>query len=189
MLAMEEPFTSTAQDEGDRKLFVQFFAQAVQNEDKSVVEGRPIFDEQDCVRIITPGSRDVMVTLATPDYQRRFPRQWAQYKQSQEQTLEGTPLDQVPFLSVAQIAELKAVQCHTLEQLAGLSDTALNRMMGLSRLRDRAQVYLAASKDAAPLVQMQAELEARDGKIALLESQIAELQKLLTPKTADKVKS
>lgn len=162
-------------DEGDKRLLVQFFTEAVKDEGRSAEEGRPIFKEVVMVRIITPGSRDVMVTRASDRYKQRFPRQWERFQKMQDQTVDGTPLDQVPFLTVGQIAELKAINCFTLEQLAGMSDQLAQKMMGMHGLRQKATAFLQAAKDSAPLTQMQAELEKRDNEIALLKAQLDQL--------------
>lgn len=161
--------------EDDKRLGVQFYYEAVQNKFKSDQEGRPIFDNVAMVRIFTPGSRDVMVTKANENYQRRFERQWERFLKNQTESQEGTPLEQVPFLTVGQIAELKAVNCFTLEQLAGMSDTLAGKMMGMSGLRQRAKALLQAAADEAPLTRMQQELEKRDNQIEVLQRQVAEL--------------
>jgi hypothetical protein len=163
------------QSEDDKRLYVQFFMEAVKNETKSAAEGRPIFDEKPLIRIFTPGSRDVMVTRATPQYQARFAAQWAKFQQSQEQAVDGTPLEQVPFLTVGQVAELKAINCITLEQLAGMADSLAQKFMGSHQLRQRAKDFLEVAKSAAPMTQLRAELEERDNKISVLERQVAEL--------------
>lgn len=165
--------------EEDKRLGVQFYYEAVQNNFKSAAEGRPIFDEIPMVRIFTPGSRDVMVTRANETYQRRFERQWEKFKKQQAQVTEGTPLEQVTFLTVGQVAELKAVNCFTLEQLAGMSDTAANKMMGMNGLRDKAKMFLQAAADMAPLTKMKSELEKRDNEIEVLQRQVKELGEAL----------
>src|SRR5262245_10732606 len=92
--------SESIQSEADKKLFVQFFMIAKKNEGKSALEGRPIFDEVPMVKIITPGSKDVMVNKANETYQARFPLQWERFKKRLEQSQEGTPLEEVPFLTV-----------------------------------------------------------------------------------------
>jgi hypothetical protein len=161
--------------EEDKRLLVQFYNEAVKNATKSAAEGRPVFDEIPHVKIITPGSRDVMVTRATVNYQQRFPRQWDQFVRMQTQSLEGTPLEQVPFLTVGQIAELKALNVLTLEQLANLSDSVVHKFMGAQKMKQQAQNYLDAAKSAAPMTQLMAELEKRDAQIAALQQQVEAL--------------
>ncbi len=164
------------ESEEDKRLLVQFYTEAIKNESKSAEAGRPIFDEIPMIRIITPGSRDVMVNVVNDKYKERFPRHWERFLKQQEQSVDGTPLEQVPFLTVGQIAELKAVNCLTLEHLATMSDQLASKMMGMNSVRQKAQAYLAAAKDAAPITKLQAEIERRDNEIDTLKKQLAALQ-------------
>lgn len=163
----------------DKRLLVHFYKEAIKNEFKSAQEGRPIFDEITMVKIITPGSRDVMVNVASERYQERFPRQWERFLKGQEQVVDGTPIAQVPFLTVGQVAELRAVNCHTLEHLASMSDQQASKMMGMHSVRQKAKDYLEAAKSAAPLTRLQAALEERDNKIAVLQETVNKLSAAL----------
>jgi hypothetical protein len=161
--------------EDDKRLFVQFYMEPVKNAVKSAAEGRPIFDDVPMVKIITPGSRDVMVTRANAQYQQRFPKQWEAFQRNIAQTVDGTPLEQVPFLTVSQVAELKALNVLSLEQLAGLSDAVVHKFMGAQKMKQQAQTYLDAAKSAAPMTQLMAELEKRDAQLAALQQQVEQL--------------
>jgi hypothetical protein len=169
--------------EGDKRLGVQFFYDAVQNEFKSNEEGRPIFDQVAFIRIFTPGSRDVFVSRASEVYQRRFERQWDRFQRANTEAVDGTPLEQATWVTVAQIAELKSVNCYTIENLADMSDVLIGKMMGALGLRERARKFLAAAKEAAPLLKLTSELEKRDAEINLLKQQ---MQDILAAQSADK---
>ena len=171
-------FQDNQQAEADKRLLVHFFKDAIQNNFKTKEAGRPIFDEFDFVKVMAPGSRDTVVTRVADgsDYARRFPTQWAQYKARQEQSLTGTPLSQVPWLTVGQIAEFNAVNCRTVEQLVGMPDNLSQKFMGHFQIKQRAQVYLDAAKSAAPALKLQAELEKRDMEIAELRGMIEAMQ-------------
>lgn len=158
-------FEDNQQSEADKRLFVVFYTGTVHNEPKSIEAGRPVFDEIDLVKIITPGSKDSFVGDATPDYQARFPQQWARYKAGKDQNTSGTPLNQLGWLGPGQIAEFNAVGCHTVEQLVGMSDALSSKFMGHHQIKQRAEAYLAAAKENAPLVKLQAELHKRDEQI------------------------
>ena len=103
---------------------------------------------------------------------------WAydQWLKTKQQPTEGTPIDRVPFLKPSQIKELQAVNIMSLENLAGLSDVQAQRagFEGM-KLRDTARAYLAAAKDTALVVKMQAELATRDLEIEALKKQMAEI--------------
>lgn len=165
------------QYEQDSKLYVQFFVTAVQNNFKTEQQKRPIFDEIKMVRIFTPGSRDIMVGKATPHYQERFPKQWAAFMQGQDQPLGGTPIEEVPFLSVGQVAELRAINVRTLEQLAYMPDNLAQAIMGNFALRQKAIDLIAANKEHAPAKALEEELAKRDKELAEMREQLAILAK------------
>lgn len=165
-------FEDNQQSDADKRLLVLFYREPIKNEQKSIDAGRPIFDEIDLVKIITPGSRDTFVGDASEEYQRRFPSQWARYKAGREQGSSGTPLNQLPFLSMGQVAEFNAVGCTTVEHLVGMSDNLSQKFMGHFALKQRAQEYLDAAKGAAPTLKLQAELAKRDEQIAELKATV-----------------
>lgn len=162
--------------DGDSRLFVVFFNGAVLNDTKTLEAGRPIHDDVEMVKIIIPGQRDSVVAYATPDYQQRFPKQWAQFKNNKEQIGSGTPLSELTWMTAAQVADLKAMNVHTVEQLAGISDAQAHSFMGFHALKQRAETYLEAARGNAPLVKMQAALEDRDEQIAALQAQIDQIK-------------
>jgi len=165
-------FDEAQQSDADKKLLVLFYRSPIKNETKSVEAGRPIFDEIDLVKIITPGSRDSFVGDATEDYQQRFPQQWARYKAGKDQNASGTPLNMLPWMGMGQIEEFKSVGCHTVEQLVGMADSLSQKFLGHHQIKQRAQLYLDAAKDAAPALKLQAALEQRDETIATLKAQM-----------------
>lgn len=169
-------FEDNQQSEADKKLLVIFYKDVVKNESKSTEAGRPIFDEIDLIKIITPGSRDSFVGDANEHYQQRFPVQWARYKAGRSQEMSGTPLNQLPWLGVGQIAEFNAVGCHTVEQLVGMSDAISQKFMGHHAIKQRAAAYLEASKAEAPLLKVQEELRKRDEEIAELREMVNAMQ-------------
>jgi len=169
-------FEDNQQSEADKKLLVIFYKDVVKNELKSTEAGRPIFDEIDLIKIITPGSRDSFVGDASPHYQERFPQQWARYKAGRSQEMSGTPLNQLPWLGVGQIAEFNGVGCHTVEQLVGMPDSVSQKFMGHHAIKQRAQAYLEAAKAEAPLLKMQEELKKRDDEISELREMVNAMQ-------------
>lgn len=182
-------FEQNEQSDADKKLVAIFFKGTIKNETKSVNEGRPIFDGVDLIRIIAPGTRDTFVGDATPDYQMRFPHQWARYKANQSQDVGGTPLTQVPWLTPEQIAEFHAMHVKTVEHLAGMPDAVAQKFMGFHQIRERAQRYLDAAKEAAPGLKLQAELQKRDELIAQMQETIAALSAKVDAAPAGKAKA
>jgi hypothetical protein len=179
-------FEDNQQSEADKKLLVIFYKDVVKNELKSIDAGRPIFDEIDLVKIITPGSRDSFVGDATEQYQQRFPMQWSRYKAGKSQELSGTPLNQLPWLGMAQIAEFNSVGCHTVEQLVGMSDSISQKFMGHHAIKQRAAAYLEAARMEAPLLKMEAELKKRDEEIGELRDMVNAMQAARKQEQAEK---
>lgn len=169
-------FEQNQQSESDKKLFVVFYRDVVQNHHKTLEAGRPIFDDVDMIRIHTPGSRDTLVSVADYNYQQRFSRQWDQYQKGIEQTTSGTPLGSVSWLTGSQVAELLAVNIKSVEQLAGMPDNIANKFMNHHELKRQAQNFLDAAKGAAPMLKMQEELRSRDEEIELLKKSMAALE-------------
>jgi hypothetical protein len=148
----------------DHKLHVTFYTRAVPNNFKSIEAGRKVFDEVDYIRIHTPGSQlnviDAPITAGT--YRQRFADKYEKWKKGQADLVSGTPLDAFPLLlgKVALIAELRSMNIHTVEQLAGIPDSAVQKIMGGNELRSKAQTYLdKTSGTDAVLAKMQKENE------------------------------
>lgn len=176
MLALDTS-QSVNRYEKDSKLLVQFHTKAVLNPVKSTEAGRPIYDGKDYIKIYTPGSQLSVIDAPVTDgnYLQRFGKRYEEWKQSRQNIQSGTPLEMWPQMlsNVTLIAELKASHVHTVEQLADLPDSAVQKLMGGIELRRRAGEYLATAKAGAADAekeQMKAELEA-------LKAQMAELMK------------
>jgi len=167
----------------DHKLYVTFYIRPVMNAFKSSEEGRPIYEEQEYIRIIVPGDSKTTVDCPVDDtFRMRFEKQYAKFKKGIEQAVEGTPLEMWPQMSVGLCAELKAMNVTTVEQLAGLDDGKAQRIMGSHDLRRKAQMFLDAAKGEAENNKIVKELEKRDDEIALLKAQMQQLLESQKPK-------
>lgn len=151
----------------DAKLYVQFFKGAVQDKAKSLEEGRPVFTDIEMVKIMVPGDKgNVIERQVREQDKQRFPRQYAAFKNQEQEYIEGTPLEKWNYLSEAQVLELRHFNVRTVEQLAEMSDGNAQNFVGINKLRQAAQQYVDAAKEGAPVAQLQAELEKRDSRIA-----------------------
>src|SRR4030095_14232801 len=117
-----EVYEDGQQFKDDDKLIVRFEMRAIKHKYETIQQGRPIYIDMPYSTVITPGSRDNLVTEATEHYQRRFAKQWAMFQLREKQQESGTPLDEIPWLTKSQIAELKAVNIFTVEHLVNMSD-------------------------------------------------------------------
>lgn len=163
----------------DSRLTVQFYTRAEKNNFRSEQEGRPIFDDVDCVKIFVPGDKNNIIdTFVRDDHKQRFPLQWAHFqnKRSGDQRLVGkTPLSEWPRLTPGQAEELRALNFLAVEDIANASDSQLQRIgmiAGTSpyKFREFAQRFLQLAEQDADAVKA-------DKRIAEMETKHeAELQ-------------
>lgn len=162
----------------DSRTIALFYNRSVHNSTKSRQAGTPIHDDVDFVRIHQPGERlsiiDRPVQMADKV---RFPRQWADYTAKREQIPEGTPIDLLFPAHPNVGANLRGVGVYTIEQCANLSGHAMDVIgMGAQEYVNRAQEYLDAAGKGVGLHKLHQELEDRDSKIRVLESQVGSLK-------------
>lgn len=160
----------------DNKLFVQFYKRNLRNEAASLEAKRAIFETHTFILIKIPGDKHNDVNrIANEHDQQRFPVQFAKFQKGLEQIV-GTPLDAVPFLTMAQIEEYKYLNVRTVEQLAGLSDGICQKIMGAVTHKQKAQEWLDAFKDADKMrAEFAAKTEAQQTEIEELKKQMAQL--------------
>ena len=170
------------QGAGDENLFVQFRMDFLPDEPETVKAGRPMFKDVEFIRIIVPGDRNNMVDRpASREDKARFSKQYTFFKEGKEQLGGGTPISEWPLVSRAMAENLKYLGFHTVEQLAEANDNILSShvgVLGLSQLKQRAQMYIMAAKDStAPIEKLSAEIASKDTEIRMLKEGMEELQK------------
>lgn len=145
----------------DASLIVEFVMEPVFMEAKSTGAGRKIYEDRPYIHIRFPGdkTREIFRPIQEDDKD-RFHRQWAAFERQNVQSHTGTPIEQYPPLSKAQVLELKAINVHTVEQLANIPDSAGHTVgMGFRELRSTAQKWLENANGGAAVTSMQAEIE------------------------------
>lgn len=165
---------------GDHTLDITFYKRAVRNESKSLEAGRPIFEEQDFIKIVKPG--DTTYQINTPMHEGLMKRpvlkdKYELWLSKNINTVVGTPLTEWSALGPSQIAEFTSLGVKTVEQLADMPDNLAQKFMGSQQIRAQAKAFLAASKDNSHAEKLATELEKRDSEIAELQKQMAELIK------------
>lgn len=127
----------------------EFYMRAVQHSAKTREAGRPIFEQKPYVRILIPGQRNSLVDRPVrAEDQTRWPDAWRRFEERQEQVVDGMPIEHWPFLTVAQVAELRALNIRTVEQIAALSDAGLDNIgVGARELQKRARQFLQPPTD------------------------------------------
>lgn len=165
----------------DAGLYVEFYMESLHDVEASEKEGRPIYRDTEFIKIIPVGDKNTVVCRpvelkeggqAPPDNV-RWPQQYAAFKNQQKQVIEGTTLLEWGVLTKSQALMMKAVNVHTVEQLAEVSDSNLNNLgMGGRDFRDRAKLYIANAKDGSGITQLKAENDRMQGEIEALKNQI-----------------
>lgn len=170
----------------------RFYVQAIQNKAKSEAEGRPIFESKTFVELKHPGDRswsfveeidgegmslarrEIAGEAVGENYALRFPKEYAAFKRGEERAQIGTPLDEWSPLSRTRVAELKAMNIFTVEELSSVPDNMLQKMgMGSRAEREKAIRFIEASKSSAgtdamasEIAQLRAMVEQLQGKTA-----------------------
>lgn len=170
-------------------LHVEFYTEAVQNLRATREEGRPIFEDTEFVRMKiagdpkntfvapanSPGGKDPETGLEFT-YAERFPEHYRYFKDNLGVRVDGLPIDEMPWLTASKRAELKALNIHTVEALAGLDGALLQRIgLGARELKNQAVAWLDKAAGSADQGKFAAELAARDEQIAQLQRDIAAL--------------
>lgn len=162
----------------DAGLFVQFYLEAIKDEEATIKQGRPIFNDREYIKIIPVGDKNTVVCEpVSEDHKMRWPSQYAAFKNQQHQPQEGTPIDQWPPLTKSQVMMFKAANVHTVEQLSNVSDTNLaNLGMGARELREKAITYLKSAEGSAPALALQQQLNEAMKQIEALKNQLSGFQ-------------
>lgn len=162
---------------GDKGMLAMFYKRPKHNPAKSTESGRPIYDDVTYVRIQPPGERlNIVDRPAIANDAKRFPVQWAQFQQNQEQIPDGTPIDLLYPEHPSIGSMLRASGVHTVEQCAELSGTAIDEIgMGAQRYSNDAQKYIEASNKGVKASQLRHELDERDSKIRTLTKTVEDL--------------
>lgn len=158
----------------------RFHMEAVEDPIASESAGRPIFRSEERVQFIQPGNPNSPVQLVTNAERERWPEQYAAFRRGEEATVDGTPLEQWPFLKKNHVLELKAMGIFTVEQAAGLPDQACQKIgMGGTAIRENAKAYLNDADAMKIVSQSIADKEAADAKVANLERQLDEMRAIV----------
>jgi hypothetical protein len=147
---------------GDESLLVRFYTHPRKNLTKSEEENRPIFEDTTYIEIMQPGNKDSIIQRpATARDKQRFAQHFQRFEaRVSDDQVEGTLLSEWPQVTRAQVEELRFLNIRTVEQLAVVSDSNAQNIMGIQMLKSKAQKYLEhADKEAT--AERFAELEAK----------------------------
>ena len=167
--------------QNDASLIVPFFKSvAVPDVSASKEAGRPIFRDEEYCEIRIAGDRNYAPTFPahsvwrTEDgeeitYAMRFKAEYERFAEGKEQIADGTPLSELPFLTEAKRAGLRASKVYTAEALASLDGKKLATLGADAReMKNMATAYLERATGAAGVTAMAAELEAMRAELAAM---------------------
>jgi hypothetical protein len=161
----------------DKLLVVKFYPDAKENKHASLQAGRPVFDDIEMCEVIIPGDRSrTLIVPALAEWKRfgttrvtyaeRFKDHYARYKANEGPVVEGTPLSEAPFLSMAQRASYKALDIYTVEQLAALSGQGIKNLgTGGLAVVQQAKAYLQTASGTADTTAMMIKIEELEEKL------------------------
>lgn len=171
--------------QNNEALVVPFFkTMAVEDPIASKDQGRPIFNDVEVVEIRIAGDRNYAPVFpahsmwqrvdGTPmTYADRWPDAYARFKAGQEQVAAGTPLSELPFLSEAKRAELRALKVYTAEALASLDGKNLKALGDMGReMKNQAEAYLSNATQGSVAAKLAAENEALRAELEMLQGEV-----------------
>lgn len=166
---------------------------SVLNEAKSKTANRPIYDDEEFVEVRIAGDRNFAPTFPAHQmwkredgevitYAQRWDKQYRAFKENNVQVAEGTPLEELTFLTQAKRHELRALKIYTAEALAALEGRNLKALgMEGQKLKAQARAFLETargtgdtSRMAAEIAELRARLEKFEGAAIPEETQTSE---------------
>lgn len=157
--------------------YARFYTKWKRNNFLSEKEGTEVGENRDYVMIICPGQPKTEVHREASDLDKKtHPQEWNDYKEGREQRIAGTPIEVLPGLPQGQSDALKAMHIHTIEQMANLSDMAMQKVgMGANELRMRCKAY--TDKNSTEVVMLKQQLAEKDSQIAALSARMDAMEK------------
>lgn len=176
----------TVIERSDAALGVRFFLHPLQDEEKSRLEGRPIYKEIEMIEVLTPGSRDVLHRKVNQEDMIRFKAHYDAFKASSEHRLDGTPLNEFPFITAAERKELEYFNIFTGEQLVNMPDGNIDRMGVNGRdLIKKVNAYMQVAKDSAFISSITQENENLKREMEMLKKQMDQILMMNKEKSSD----
>jgi len=156
---------------------------------KSAAAGYPVYGPRLFFKAEVPGDTQTKghQVFATEEHKRKWPVAWAAFQASESKpVVNGLPIEEWPQVDRSLAMTLKAANVHTVEELAEVNDTHINKIGNKGReLRAKAKAFLAVAKDTAASQAIAADAARKEAEISDLRRQIADLAKLVQGKPAE----
>ena len=151
---------------------VKFFNAYNENKEKSLKEGRPVFDEIPSISIQWPGMDETVRRIEPQDIE-EYPDLYARFKANSEPVTDGLPLSEWPPMTGSAMRELQYLGFKTVEQLANANDDVKRRLGTLSKFVKLAQDWMQAAKsDTNEIVRLRQLLEREEAQRKLLQERL-----------------
>lgn len=159
--------------EGDHAK-ARFYKEAVQDIVESEKQGMAIYGEVDFVEIRHPGDRSYSwVGAVEEEHKQRWPAQYKAFVESAGEKIVGTPINQYPPLTKADMLNLQSLHITTVEDLATVPDATIDKLgHGGRKLRDEAMSWLQAAEKGKAGIQAAAENARLKEQLAAMQAQI-----------------
>lgn len=172
---------------GDQNLHVWFSRKSRKNTYQSDMQGRPIYEPIDYVKIQQPGERDYFEGPVTEAHKQRFPDRYRQFLDQVDQIPEGTPIKLLFPNEDAVVETMLDLHIQTVEQLATITEQGIERlgMMGrkyvakAQQALDKAEAVREVSKLERVVADQADELAVLKQGMEAQRAQINELRQML----------
>lgn len=171
-------FDIPQKDMGRAGVIIQFSVEAKPDKAATTTAGRPVMKDVEYIRIMTPGSsNNVVHRPVEPKDLDAYGPQYERWQKSKENPVVGQPLREWPPLRPSEVATLVHNNVRTVEELAEVSDSNLQRIgPGFMELRQRARDFIKAAKDDGHIASIRSELEETRAHLAATRKQLDEVQ-------------
>jgi hypothetical protein len=163
----------------DACLGVRFFWHELLNEERTKEAGIPKYDQIEMVEIVTPGSRDRLHRKVNDMDKMRFKDRYKSFIELANEKMDGTPLNQFPFISVGEIRELEYFNVYTGEQLVNMPDGNIEKLGVNGRdLIKKVNAFMQMAKDTAVVARMTDENESLKREMDLMKEQMSQILRM-----------
>jgi len=177
-------------------LHVEFYNSTELNKSATAKAGRPVYDDVELVRIRFAGDKhNVLVAPANQGgsvrdpvtnrrltYKEQFPEHYKAFKASSVFHGSGTPLEEMKILTAAKCRELKDSNIFTVEALAEMDGSFLQKLgMGARELKNQAIAYLESATGNADVMRLAGENAELKERLERLEAMLSGKQENVEP--------
>jgi len=126
------------------QVFATFYDDSLKNDSQTKKKGYAVFDDVTMIKIQVPNQQDCVPRPLQEKDKTRFPKSWQAFVTGKEAVEDGFPLEQWPQLTAGELKVCHANMIKTVEQLAGVADSAIHRLgQGGMGMKTRAQKFIS----------------------------------------------